>query len=63
MFIVNFGRNNIIRNGKMQVQKCRFGEERAGTFAELVFLMPRDGWAAVPHGATGLSAVCDYGIS
>ena len=25
--------------------------------------MSRDGWAALPHGATGLSAVCDCGIS
>ena len=25
MFIVNFGRNNIIRNGKIQVQKRSFG--------------------------------------
>ena len=25
--------------------------------------MSRDGWAAVPRGATGLSAVCDFGIS
>ena len=24
--------------------------------------MPRDGLAARPHGATGLSAVCDCGI-
>ena len=24
--------------------------------------MSRDGWAALPHGATGLSAVCDCGI-
>ena len=25
--------------------------------------MSRDGWAALPRGATGLSAVCDCGIS
>ena len=25
--------------------------------------MSRDGWAALPHGATGLSAICDCGIS
>ena len=25
--------------------------------------MSRDGWAALPGGATGLSAVCDYGSS
>ena len=26
-------------------------------------LTSRDGWAALPHGTTGLSAVCDCGIS
>ena len=25
--------------------------------------MSRDGWAALPRGAVGLSAVCDCGIS
>ena len=25
--------------------------------------MSRDGWVALPHGAMGLSAVCDCGIS
>ena len=25
--------------------------------------MSPDGWAALPHGATGLSAVCNCGIS
>ena len=39
------------------------GEERAGCFAEFVFLVSRGGWAALPRGATGLSAVCDCGIS
>ena len=29
----------------------------------VVFLVSRDGWAALPRGATGLSAVCDCGIS
>ena len=28
-----------------------------------VFLVSRDGWAALPRDATGLSAVCDCGIS
>ena len=27
------------------------------------FLVSRDGWAALPPGASGLSAVCDCGIS
>ena len=31
--------------------------------ALLVFLVSRDGWVALPRGATGLSAVCDCGIS
>ena len=39
------------------------GEERAGCFALVVFLVSRDGGAALPRGATGLSAVCDCGIS
>ena len=39
------------------------GEERADCFAQFVFLMSRDGWAALPRGATGLSAVCECGIS
>ena len=39
------------------------GEERAGCFAYFVFLVSRDGWAALPRDATGLSAVCDCGIS
>ena len=28
-----------------------------------VFLVSRGGWAALPCGAAGLSAVCDCGIS
>ena len=28
-----------------------------------VFLVSRGGWVALPHGATGLSAVYDCGIS
>ena len=39
------------------------GEERADCFAKFVFLVSRDGWAAPPRGATGLSTVCDCGIS
>ena len=35
----------------------------AGCFAWFVFLGSRDGWAALPRGAMGLSAVCDCGIS
>ena len=31
--------------------------------AQFVFLVSRDGWAALPHSAMGLSAVCDCGIS
>ena len=34
-----------------------------GCFAYFVFLVSRDGWAALPRGASGLSAVCDCGIS
>ena len=32
-------------------------------FAWFVFLVSRGGWAALPRGAAGLSAVCDCGIS
>ena len=39
------------------------GEKRAGCFAQLVFLVSHDGCVALPRGAVGLSAVCDYGIS
>ena len=39
------------------------GEERAGCFALFVFLVSRDGWAALPRCAMGLSAVCVCGIS
>ena len=35
----------------------------AGCFAWFVFLVSCGGWATLPHGATGLSAVCDCGIS
>ena len=39
------------------------GDERAGCFAWFFFLVSRDGWVALPRGATGLSAVYDCGIS
>ena len=35
----------------------------AGCFAWFVFLVSRGGWAALPRGAAGLSAVCGCGIS
>ena len=39
------------------------GEETAGFFALFVFLVPRDCYVSLPDGATGLSVVCDCGIS
>ena len=39
------------------------GEEKAGCFALFVFLVSRDCFVALPDDATGLSAVCDCGIS
>ena len=39
------------------------GNERAGCFALFVFLVSRGCSVALPHDATGLSAVCDCGIS
>ena len=39
------------------------GEERAGCFTLNVFLVSRDCCVALPQDATGLSAVCDCGIS
>ena len=39
------------------------GEERAGCFALFVFLVSRDCCFALTLDATGLSAVCDCGIS
>ena len=38
-------------------------EERGGCFAYFVYLVSRDYCVALPRGAMGLSAVCDYGIS
>ena len=37
--------------------------ERAGCFALLVILVSRDGCVTLPKDVTGLSAVCDCGIS
>ena len=39
------------------------GEEKAGCFAYFVFLVFGDYGVALPHGAMGLSAVCDCDIS
>ena len=39
------------------------GEERAGCFALFVFMVSHDCCMALPDGATGLSTVCDCGIS
>ena len=39
------------------------GEERAGCFALIVFLVSHDCYVALSCGATGLSAVRDCGIS
>ena len=36
---------------------------RAGCFALVVFRVPRDCFVALPNDATGLSVVCDCGIS
>ena len=41
----------------------RDGEERAGCFTLIVFLMYCDCYVALPHGVVGWSAVCDCGIS
>ena len=37
--------------------------ERAGCFVLFVFLVSRDCCVALPHDATGLSTVCDCGVS
>ena len=39
------------------------GEERAGCFALIVFLVSRECCVALPNDATGLSAVCACNIS
>ena len=38
------------------------GEEKASCSALFVFLMAHDCCVALPHDATGVSAVCDCGI-
>ena len=38
------------------------GKERADCFALCVFLVSRDCYVALPHDATGLSAVCNCDI-
>ena len=45
------------------VMQSSDGEERAGCFAQIVFLVSRYGCAALPCGAMGLSAVGDCGNS
>ena len=45
------------------VLKSLEGEGRSDCFAKFVFLVSRDCCVALPGGAMGLSAVCDYGIS
>ena len=45
------------------VLQSSFREGGADCFAWFVFLVSRGGWAALPRGAAGLSAVCDCGIS
>ena len=39
------------------------GKERGGCFALVVFLVSPDSCVALSHDATGLSAVCNCGIS
>ena len=39
------------------------GEERAGCCALFVLLVSRDCCVALSHDATGLSTICDCGIS
>ena len=39
------------------------GEERAGYFALFLSPLSRDCCVALPRGATGLSAVCNYSIA
>ena len=41
------------------LQSSSWGRERAGCFAEFVFLVSRDCCVAIPLSAMGLSAVCD----
>ena len=45
------------------LQSSWWAKERAGCFALFVFLVSRDFGVALPHGAMGLFAFCDCGIS
>ena len=45
------------------LQSSRWERERAGCFALFVLLVSHDCCVALLHDATGLSAVCDCGIS
>ena len=47
---------------KLEISTRSGSEERAGCFAQFVFLVSRDGYVALPRGAMGLSSVCDCGI-
>ena len=49
----------------VQYKFCNYlnGEERAGCFALFVFPVSLDCCVGLPCSATGLSAVCDCGIS
>ena len=40
-----------------------YGEKRTGCFDLFVFLVSRDCYVALLYDATGVSAVCDCGIS
>ena len=56
--------SNALNSWKLNIFKITDGRmERAGCFAWFVFLVSRGGCAALPRGATGLSVVCDCGIS
>ena len=54
----------LINTIKAHAEKLlRFHIQRAGCFTLFVFLVSRDCCVALPHDATGMSAVCDCGIS
>ena len=56
--------SNALNSWKLNIFEITDGRmERAGCFAWFVFLMSRGGCAALPRNATGLSVVCDCGIS
>ena len=56
-------RDRMMSKIECQVYVDEQKKERAGCFALIVFLVSRDCCVALPHDATGLSAVCDCGIS